>query len=266
MPGRGTRVRFVCVYGQSALTVEQINSAEKALYLHHDQAGSTRLLTGSAGTVEGKCSYGAYGTTSCEGTATTPLGDRGPIHQQRYGAHLSAGSCLRPSDSRVSRVSTHSSPSRERRTIMQAMTLSTSRDPSGLIFGIPGTPSATEIAKSISRVAGGVALGASVAAVGCAAGAAPTVIGEVACGGVGAVALAAGSAATAADGYLAATGAQSPLPAVYDGLGLGTGVGSGILDGALGESELGAYAKIYSWLLSAIAYGGAYAESAFGCG
>jgi RHS repeat-associated protein len=43
-------------------------------YLHHDQQGSTRLLTGSAGTVTGKCSYSPYGTPTCEGTATTPLG------------------------------------------------------------------------------------------------------------------------------------------------------------------------------------------------
>jgi RHS repeat-associated protein len=43
-------------------------------YLHHDQQGSTRLLTGASGNVEGKCSYGAYGAPACEGTATTPLG------------------------------------------------------------------------------------------------------------------------------------------------------------------------------------------------
>jgi RHS repeat-associated protein len=43
-------------------------------YLHHDQAGSTRLLTGSTGTVTGKCTYGAYGAATCEGTGTTPLG------------------------------------------------------------------------------------------------------------------------------------------------------------------------------------------------
>jgi RHS repeat-associated protein len=42
-------------------------------YLHHDQQGSTRLTTGPTGTVEGKCSYSAYGTPTCEGT-TTPLG------------------------------------------------------------------------------------------------------------------------------------------------------------------------------------------------
>jgi hypothetical protein len=45
------------VYGPSDMSVEQINNTtEKVRYLHHDQAGSTRLITGSAGTVEGKCS------------------------------------------------------------------------------------------------------------------------------------------------------------------------------------------------------------------
>jgi len=43
-------------------------------YLHHDQQGSTRLLTGSTGKVEGKCTYAAYGTAMCEGSVTTPLG------------------------------------------------------------------------------------------------------------------------------------------------------------------------------------------------
>lgn len=53
---------------------EQINGSETPTYLHHDQQGSTRLITGSTGTVEGKCSYSAYGTSSCEGTVTTPFG------------------------------------------------------------------------------------------------------------------------------------------------------------------------------------------------
>ncbi|HTD10162.1 MAG TPA: RHS repeat-associated core domain-containing protein [Solirubrobacteraceae bacterium] len=57
------------------MTVEQINnSTGTVLYLHHDQQGSTRLLTGSTGKVEGECSYSAYGTPTCEGAATTPLG------------------------------------------------------------------------------------------------------------------------------------------------------------------------------------------------
>jgi RHS repeat-associated protein len=64
------------VYGPANMTVEQINNTtEKVQYLHHDQAGSTRLITGSSGTVEGAYTYDAYGnTTGHTGTGTTPLG------------------------------------------------------------------------------------------------------------------------------------------------------------------------------------------------
>jgi RHS repeat-associated protein len=67
-----------CIGGQTRggeKIFEQINNTSGTVtYLHHDQQGSTRLLTGSTGTVTGKCSYSAYGTPTCEGTATTPLG------------------------------------------------------------------------------------------------------------------------------------------------------------------------------------------------
>jgi RHS repeat-associated protein len=57
------------------MSIEQINNTTGTVsYLHHDQVGSTRVITGSAGTVTGKCTYAAYGTPTCEGTATTPLG------------------------------------------------------------------------------------------------------------------------------------------------------------------------------------------------
>jgi RHS repeat-associated protein len=62
------------IYGPDGMPVEQISSGGTVTYLHHDQQGSTRLLTGSTGTVAGKCTYGAYGAPTCEGTATTPLG------------------------------------------------------------------------------------------------------------------------------------------------------------------------------------------------
>jgi len=63
------------VYGPGGLPIEQINNSTGTVeYLHHDQQGSTRLLTSSTGKVEGKCSYSAYGIPDCEGTATTPLG------------------------------------------------------------------------------------------------------------------------------------------------------------------------------------------------
>jgi RHS repeat-associated protein len=65
----------IYVYGPGGLPIEQINNSTGTVtYLHHDQAGSTRLLTGSTGTVTGKCTYSAYGTPTCEGASTTPLG------------------------------------------------------------------------------------------------------------------------------------------------------------------------------------------------
>jgi RHS repeat-associated protein len=62
------------IYGPDGLPVEQISSGGTVTYLHHDQQGSTRLLTGSTGTVTGKCTYSAYGAPTCEGATTTPLG------------------------------------------------------------------------------------------------------------------------------------------------------------------------------------------------
>ena len=64
------------IYGPRGLPVEQINGSTGAVtYLHHDQSGSTRLLTGSTGKTEATFTYGAYGElTGSTGTATTPLG------------------------------------------------------------------------------------------------------------------------------------------------------------------------------------------------
>jgi RHS repeat-associated protein len=63
------------IYGPGGLPIEQVNSESKALYLHHDQQGSTRMLTSSTGANEAGKTYDAYGnTTATKGTATTPLG------------------------------------------------------------------------------------------------------------------------------------------------------------------------------------------------
>jgi RHS repeat-associated protein len=63
------------VYGPGNIPIEQINGEGKVLYLHPDQQGSTRMLTGSSGNSEATMTYDAYGnTTATKGTATTPLG------------------------------------------------------------------------------------------------------------------------------------------------------------------------------------------------
>ncbi len=71
--GRDVATRVATATGR-AVSLEQINSTGTTTYPHHDHAGFTRLLTGSTGTVTGKCTYGPYGAPTCEGTATTPLG------------------------------------------------------------------------------------------------------------------------------------------------------------------------------------------------
>jgi RHS repeat-associated protein len=62
------------IYGPNGTPLEQMNASGELLWYHHDQQGSTRLLTNNTGAVVGTASYNPYGqTTSTTGT-TTPLG------------------------------------------------------------------------------------------------------------------------------------------------------------------------------------------------
>ena len=62
------------IYGPGGIPVEQISGSETPTYLHHDQQGSIRLLTGSAGTTTGSITFDAYGN-KVESTGTiSPLG------------------------------------------------------------------------------------------------------------------------------------------------------------------------------------------------
>jgi RHS repeat-associated protein len=63
------------IYGPGNLPIEQISSTGTVLYLHHDQQGSTRLLTSSTGAKEASFTYDPYGNqTAHTGTASTTLG------------------------------------------------------------------------------------------------------------------------------------------------------------------------------------------------
>ncbi len=60
------------IYGPENLPIEQINTSEKALYLHHDQAGSTQFMASETGTTEAAYAYNPYGAVEEHtGTATT---------------------------------------------------------------------------------------------------------------------------------------------------------------------------------------------------
>ncbi|HEY4451789.1 MAG TPA: RHS repeat-associated core domain-containing protein [Solirubrobacteraceae bacterium] len=63
------------IYGPDGAPVEQISPAGEVQYLHHDQQGSTRVITSTAGASEATFTYDAYGNrTGATGSATTQLG------------------------------------------------------------------------------------------------------------------------------------------------------------------------------------------------
>jgi RHS repeat-associated protein len=62
------------IYGPGDLPIEQI-AGETVQYLHHDQQGSTRLITSASGTVAGATTFDAYGDKlGSTGSATSALG------------------------------------------------------------------------------------------------------------------------------------------------------------------------------------------------
>jgi len=62
------------IYGPGDVPIEQIPETGETLYLHHDQQGSTRLLTNTKGKSEAEYTYNPYGTLNAsKGAATTPL-------------------------------------------------------------------------------------------------------------------------------------------------------------------------------------------------
>jgi RHS repeat-associated protein len=62
------------LYGPGGLPIEQISTAGTATFFHHDQLGSTTMLTSVTGVKVATFSYASYGALrSRSGTVTTPL-------------------------------------------------------------------------------------------------------------------------------------------------------------------------------------------------
>jgi RHS repeat-associated protein len=73
------------IYGPTGLPVEQISEGTATFY-HHDQLGSTRMLTNASGEAVGKFTYSAYGQPAgSTGTQTTPLGYAGQLTNEQSG-------------------------------------------------------------------------------------------------------------------------------------------------------------------------------------
>ncbi len=74
------------IYGPGGLPIEQISGEEEPTYLHHDQLGSTRVLTDAGGEATGTFSYGPYGApVGSTGSATTPMGFAGEYSDSESG-------------------------------------------------------------------------------------------------------------------------------------------------------------------------------------
>ncbi len=148
------------VYGPGGLPFEQINNTTGTVsYLHHDQQGSTRLLTGSTGTVTGKCTYGAYGTPTCEGTATTPLGFDGQYTSSDTGLIYLRNRVYDPTTAQFLSADPLEAFTREPYSYAGDNPLNAS-DPTGLLFGFE-LPSPTEAAEAVAGWGDKVTLGAT---------------------------------------------------------------------------------------------------------
>jgi RHS repeat-associated protein len=133
------------------MTVEQINGEGKVLYLHHDQQGSTRMLSGPTGTVEGTTTYDAYGNkTGSTGSSTAPLeydaqytsSDTGLIYM-RARTYDPATAQFLSVDPLVAETGAPYGYAGDSPPNLI--------DPTGLLFGIPGTPSTEEFVDNVAE-------------------------------------------------------------------------------------------------------------------
>lgn len=147
------------LYGPGGLPVEQIDHSGNVLYLHHDQQGSTRVLTGPTGTVAASMTYDAYGNlTGSTGTSATPLGYDGQYTSSDTGLIYMRARVYDPTTAQF--LSTDPLSGITRATYnYAAQNPLTYGDPTGLFLGIPGTPTNGEVLSApgkLGEAVGGV--------------------------------------------------------------------------------------------------------------
>jgi RHS repeat-associated protein len=177
------------IYGSEGTPVEQVSrvgSEETVHYLHHDQQGSTRMLTGSGGSAEGTFTYGVYGTlTGATGAATTPLGYGGQYTNSDTGLQYLRTRSYEPATGQFTSIDPLAPATREPYSYVGDNPLSYS-DPSGAtavavgLGGLAGGGGAE--AGGGAALGGGAAAGGDAAAAGLCAGPQAVACGAAALG------------------------------------------------------------------------------------
>ncbi len=96
----------------------------------------------------GKCTYGAYGAPTCEGTTTTPLGYDGQYTSSDTGLVYMRARVYDPATAQFLSVDPLAGLTLAPYTYGNDSPLNFN-DPTGLIFGIPGTPSTSEVVGAV---------------------------------------------------------------------------------------------------------------------
>jgi hypothetical protein len=123
------------IYGPGGLPVEQINPDGSTLYLHHDQLGSTRLITNTTGDTIATYTYEPYGRlTARTGTADTPSATPANTPTPKPATNTSATATTTPPPHNSS-PAIHSPQPRAVRTATYGSPLNAT-DPTGMAPGI----------------------------------------------------------------------------------------------------------------------------------
>jgi RHS repeat-associated protein len=141
------------IYGPDDLPIEQINAAGTPSYLHHDQLGSTRLITSQAGAAIGSSTYTAYGTPAAGwGAATTPLGYAGQYTDSETGFQYLRARYYDPNTDQFLTVDPKDMTTQERYAYVQDDPANYT-DPNGEVAleEAPGGPSSTASQQSPSK-------------------------------------------------------------------------------------------------------------------